>query len=438
MNASYVSATQFTIAGDQTALFPAGRRVRGDCGVDGYKYGTVQSSSYSDPNTTVTLEESVLTSNLATVHYGVVKPGATGSLPDHASEHHSGGRDPIDHGSLPGLGDDDHTQYIKHALATAVSDFLVASGAGVFIKKTLAEVQALIEGSTNLADAISKKHAKDEDTYLDKGGANEVTAAQAKAAYTHAGVTSGNPHQVSRSDLGLATTDSPVFVNAKLSGLANGKIPYHVDDATGFADGPTKTDVDDAVSNKHVAASVGGAPLTLSGQQVTFNYDTNRMELDGNNLRNKVAAYTDIDTGTDANKTVTPDALNHSIHGIKRVIIKVLDDATELTTGDGKFYFTVPPEWNGMNIVDFDVCISTVSSSGAVSVAFYNVTDSQDILSTNATIDESEYSSYTAATAPVIDTDHDDLATGDRLRIDIDGAGTGAKGLEIHIGMRKP
>ena len=166
MNASYVSATQYTVAGDQTALFPAGRRVRGDCGVDGYKYGTVQSSSYSDPNTTVTLEESVLTSNLATVHYGVVKPGATGSLPDHASEHHSGGRDPIDHGSLPGLGDDDHTQYIKHALATAVSDFLVASGAGVFIKKTLAEVQALIEGSTNLADAISKKHSQNTDTDL--------------------------------------------------------------------------------------------------------------------------------------------------------------------------------------------------------------------------------------------------------------------------------
>ena len=52
----------------------------------------------------------------------------------------------IDHGSLSGLGDDDHIQYIKHALATAANDFLVASGAGVFVKKTLAETQALIGG----------------------------------------------------------------------------------------------------------------------------------------------------------------------------------------------------------------------------------------------------------------------------------------------------
>jgi len=172
MNASYVSATQFTVAGDQTDLFTTGRRVRGDCGVDGYKYGTVSNSSYSDPNTTVTLEESVLTSNLTVVHYGIVDPSAVGSMPDHAGLHHSGGRDPIDHGSLSGLGDDDHTQYIKHALATAANDFLVASGSGAFIKKTLAEVQALIEASTNLADAISKKHTQGSDTALGTMAAN--------------------------------------------------------------------------------------------------------------------------------------------------------------------------------------------------------------------------------------------------------------------------
>jgi hypothetical protein len=49
-----------------------------------------------------------------------------------------------DHGALGGLSDDDHTQYIKHALATAVSDFLVASGAGAYIKKTLAEVKTIL------------------------------------------------------------------------------------------------------------------------------------------------------------------------------------------------------------------------------------------------------------------------------------------------------
>lgn len=43
------------------------------------------------------------------------------------------------HGALDGLGDDDHTQYIKHSLATVLNDFLVASGSGTFVKKNLAE-----------------------------------------------------------------------------------------------------------------------------------------------------------------------------------------------------------------------------------------------------------------------------------------------------------
>ena len=38
----------------------------------------------------------------------------------------------------------DHSKYILHSLATAANDFLVASGVGVFIKKTLAEVKIIL------------------------------------------------------------------------------------------------------------------------------------------------------------------------------------------------------------------------------------------------------------------------------------------------------
>ena len=48
------------------------------------------------------------------------------------------------HSAMSNLDVDDHPQYILHSLATAVSDFLVASGAGVFIKKTLAEVKTIL------------------------------------------------------------------------------------------------------------------------------------------------------------------------------------------------------------------------------------------------------------------------------------------------------
>ena len=61
-----------------------------------------------------------------------------------------------DHGALTGLADDDHTQYIKHSLATALSDFLVASGAGAFVKKTLAEVKTILGlGSAAYTDSTA-------------------------------------------------------------------------------------------------------------------------------------------------------------------------------------------------------------------------------------------------------------------------------------------
>jgi hypothetical protein len=73
--------------------------------------------------------------------YAVAAKGVTGG---DAHDHVGGDGAQIDHGGLGGLADDDHTQYIKHSLATAVSDFLVASGAGAFVKKTLAEVKTIL------------------------------------------------------------------------------------------------------------------------------------------------------------------------------------------------------------------------------------------------------------------------------------------------------
>jgi hypothetical protein len=55
------------------------------------------------------------------------------------------------------------------------------------------------------------------------------------------------------------------------------------------------------------------------------------------------------------------------------------------------------------------------------------------MLSTALTIDASETDSSTAAAAAVIDTVNDDVATGDQIRIDIDVAGTGAKGLMVEM-----
>jgi len=83
--ATYVDADTFTLVGDQTTEFSVNRRVKADCGVDGNKYGTIQSVSYSSPNTIINLfsTNDNLTSNLVLVWYGEQSSGDSGTVPIH-------------------------------------------------------------------------------------------------------------------------------------------------------------------------------------------------------------------------------------------------------------------------------------------------------------------------------------------------------------------
>jgi hypothetical protein len=121
------------------------------------------------------------------------------------------------------------------------------------------------------------------------------------------------------------------------------------------------------------------------------------------------------------------------------VYLKVFWHDEALATGDGKLYFTVPPYLAG-NIVDFDIAVITASSSGLPTVQMANcganpAAAGTDILSTRATIDVSEFNSMNAATQPVIA--NPALISGDVLRIDVDVAGTGTKGLDVFFVVEK-
>lgn len=121
------------------------------------------------------------------------------------------------------------------------------------------------------------------------------------------------------------------------------------------------------------------------------------------------------------------------------VTILVTDPGgSALTTGDGKAYYRVPSTLNGCDLVAVASALSTVSSSGIPTVQIANVTDTTDMLSTKLTIDANETDSSTAATPAVIDATKDDVVTGDMLRIDVDVAGTGAKGLMVELQFRMP
>lgn len=113
--------------------------------------------------------------------------------------------------------------------------------------------------------------------------------------------------------------------------------------------------------------------------------------------------------------------------------IKVISDDDTLTTGDGQFIFAVTEadQIAGLNLVDVGAYVTTVSSSGVPTVQIRNITQAWDILSTKVSIDASEFTSNTAATAAVIDTTKDLITLGDLIAIDVDVAGTGAKGLGV-------
>lgn len=126
-------------------------------------------------------------------------------------------------------------------------------------------------------------------------------------------------------------------------------------------------------------------------------------------------------------------------NAIATVQINATDPAgADLTVTNGVAYFRVPSTMNGMNLIAVAAAVITASSSGAVQVQIRNVTQAANMLTTVVSIDASETDSLTAATPAVVNTSEDDVATGNILRIDVTGAGTGARGLIVELQFRLP
>jgi hypothetical protein len=150
----------------------------------------------------------------------------------------------------------------------------------------------------------------------------------------------------------------------------------------------------------------------------------------------ELAIASEINTGTSTSLANTPNALAGSNYG-KRTMSVLVNDSVALTSGDGKAYFPrIPSYMNGWNIIE--VAANMVAGTGLVTIQIHNLTQAADVLSTELTIDANEKDSKDAAAAAVIDTSEDDAQTGDRYRIDIDGAGTGTTWLDVQMTFQLP
>lgn len=169
----------------------------------------------------------------------------------------------------------------------------------------------------------------------------------------------------------------------------------------------------------------------------------------GNWTYDGAASIAETNTGTDANKAVTPDALAGSNFGSRTAQLVVFDFTTDTATGDGKYYFVIPAELNGMNLVGVSAQVVNAGTTSTLNVdlarcaavATGNMCSGTvvDMLSTNLTVDSGENKSATAATAAVIDTNNDDVATDQVISVDVDAVHTtAAKGLIVTLSFRLP
>lgn len=158
------------------------------------------------------------------------------------------------------------------------------------------------------------------------------------------------------------------------------------------------------------------------------------------------ASASEVTAGTEAAKAITPDALAGSDYGIASFSVEIFASTTPLSTGDGKRYVCIPNALAGFNIIRMHAVLFAKSTSGTPTFQVArgrqsNATTAHtfnDILSTRITVDQDEYDSRNATTAPVINTSYDDLAAGDLLRFDVDVTGTAATGSWITVECQKP
>ena len=104
------------------------------------------------------------------------------------------------------------------------------------------------------------------------------------------------------------------------------------------------------------------------------------------------------------------------------------DESTALTAGTAKITFRMP---YAMTLTSVRASLSTAQTSGSIFTVDINESGSS-VLSTKLTIDNTEKTSTTAATAPVISDGN--LADDAEITIDIDQVGDGtAKGLKVTL-----
>lgn len=178
---------------------------------------------------------------------------------------------------------------------------------------------------------------------------------------------------------------------------------------------------DGGVSSKITAANVGvymAAELAATFAAASHNHAASE-------ITSGTVATARLGSGT-ANSTTYLRGDQTWVAENVTIGVAVGDETTAITTGTAKVTFRMP---HAMTLTAVRASLTTVSSSGTPTIDINE--GGTTILSTKLTIDASEKTSTTAATAAVISDSA--LADDAEITIDIDVAGTGAAGLKVWL-----
>lgn len=262
------------------------------------------------------------------------------------------------------------------------------------------------------------------------GSADPITAAQVKTLYE------SNPDTNAYTDAEkskLASVAAGATANANTDSLAEGATNFYHTAARvlatalsglSLATGGAITSADTVlVAFGKLQKQITDLITTVSGKQDTLVSATNIKTINGNSLLGagdlSIAgggAVSSVNGRTGAVQVLVP------------IIIACSDETTALTAGTAKVTFRMPYAFTVTGVL---ASLTTAQAGGAILTVDINEAG-VSILSTKLTIDNTEKTSATAATAPVISDSA--IAADAEITIDIDQVGDGtATGLKVTL-----